>query len=247
MKAFIPILKQDILNLFTNRMWLFYTIGFPLLLVLTLGFLSEGAYGVTITSYDYYGVTIMIFSALNAATLAANSFLEQRIKSANMRIVYAPIKGDAIYVSKIVATMVFTTVCYSVVGILLALLFHVNFGGQNAIYLWLLMLMVQWFAICFSIMMCCILKSEEVTNTIVSNALTLLAVLGGLFFPIASFGLWMEWISNLSPVKWIVCSSFQIIYDHNFDLFLPTIALLLILSLLCLFMSNRMFKTEEMI
>lgn len=245
MYQFKQILKQDMLNLFTNPMWIFYTVFFPLLMILILGFLSEGSYGSDLSSYDYYGITMMIYSALNAATLAANSFMEQRIKSPNLRIVFSPVKPMYIYLSKIIATVIFTTVCYTVVGVVLHFMMNVNFGGEKAIFLWILMIAVEFFASCLSVMVCCIVKSEEITNTIVSNLITLLAVVGGLFFPVNGMGKVIEVVSDFTPVKWISTSLFQIVYDNNMMSFLPTLGMLLVLGVICIFVSHKAFRMEE--
>ena len=91
MYTFKQIFKMDLINLFTNPMWLFYNIGFALILVLTLGFLSGGGYGGDITAYDYYAVALMIYAIANTATISANSFMEERIKNGNMRVIYSPV------------------------------------------------------------------------------------------------------------------------------------------------------------
>ena len=86
MYEFNCILKTDLKNLYTNPMWWAGTIGLPLLLALVMGFITKGTYGGVVTSFDYYAITMMIFGALNNATLAANSFMETRIVKANMRL-----------------------------------------------------------------------------------------------------------------------------------------------------------------
>ena len=42
-------------------MWLFYVFAFPVLLVGVMGFFMEGSYGGEITSYDYYGIRLVVF------------------------------------------------------------------------------------------------------------------------------------------------------------------------------------------
>lgn len=82
---YINVLWLDIKNLFTNIAWLFYGIVFPLLLIIILGYLTHNDYGNSIRSYDYYGVTLIIFSILNTGTIAANSFMEDKMKMGNMQ------------------------------------------------------------------------------------------------------------------------------------------------------------------
>lgn len=97
MYEFNCILKTDLKNLYTNPMWWAGTIGLPLLLALVMGFITKGTYGGVVTSFDYYAITMMIFGALNNATLAANSFMETRIVKANMRLCNAPVPDSYIF------------------------------------------------------------------------------------------------------------------------------------------------------
>lgn len=245
MYQFKSILKTDLINLFTNPMWLIMSTIFPILLILILGFLGSGTYGEVVTSYDYFSITMMIYGALNAATFSANSFMEKRIESANMRIIYAPIRAFYIHFSKVLATFIFTCVCYTIVGVVLYVLLGVNFGGAFTLHVWFLIMLVDFFAACIGVLMCCIFKSEEATNQIISNVIALLAILGGLFFPINGFGKAMEMISNILPVKWVITALFQLIYDHNFTLYLPTCCLLIVLSVMSVLFSVKLFKMED--
>ena len=74
-------------------MWVILCIAFPFLFTTILGILTEGLYGTSVSSYDYYGVTMLVFSSLYAGTYSANSFLEERIKQPNLRIAYSPISS----------------------------------------------------------------------------------------------------------------------------------------------------------
>lgn len=71
---FFTIFKRDFRNIILNPVLLIYNTVFPLLLVSVLGYLSYGDYfGYGITSYDYYGITVLIYSALNVSVTASNS------------------------------------------------------------------------------------------------------------------------------------------------------------------------------
>ncbi len=247
MYKFNQIFKMDIVNLLTNPMWLFYGLAFPFLLVLILGFLASGSYGDAVTSYDYYGITMMLFIVLNTATISANSFMEERIKSGNMRIIHSPVRPFSIHFSKLAASFVFASACHTVVGLVLSLSLGVNYGGADAVCVWVLMLFAEFFASGLGIMLCCALKSENITNQILSLVIMVLAILGGLFFPLDGLGAAMEQISNLSPVKWVSSAAFRMIFDNDFALFVPAIAILAALSAATVMISAKLFKTEDYI
>jgi len=241
------IFKMDMVNLLTNPMWLFYCIGFPLLLVLILGFLASSSFGETVSAYDYYGITMMLFIVLNTATISANSFMEERIKRGNMRIIYSPVNPFFIPFSKIVASFVFATACHTAVGLALHFCVGVNYGGADFAYIWLLMLFTEFFASGLGVTVCCALRSENVTNQILSLVIALLAVLGGLFFRLDGLSPAVERISGISPAKWVSSAAFRVIYDHDFALFVPACVVLLCMSLIMVVLSTKLFRTEDYI
>lgn len=193
--------------------------------------MRSGQYGSTITAYDYYGITMMVFGALNTATLAANSIMENRILTANIRLCNAPIPSFFVHLPKVIASFIFGVICHTIVGVALHLLVGVNFGGNNAGYLWLLLIAVDLFAASFSVMLCCLLKSEETVNQLLSIIVTISCLLGGAFFSMKGFGSVMDIISGISPITWINSAAFQAIYDSNFSLLGYVIGGLLVLSM----------------
>lgn len=247
MNQFRRILGTDLRNLFTNPMWLFYNIGFALAMVLVLGFLTSGGYGDAVTSYDYYGVTLMVFAALNSATIAANSFMEERIKNGNMRILYAPVPAFAIPLSKILASAVFGLVCHLFDALVLHFLVGVQYGSDLATMGGILLVTVcaEFFFAALGVLLCCGLKSESAANQLLSLVLALLSVLGGLFFPIEGYGKILYVASNLSPVKWLATSAFRMIYDGNFALLAPVCLLLTALTAEAIALSAKLFHGED--
>lgn len=245
MYRFMSILKRDTLNLFLNPMWVILCIAFPFLFTTILGILTEGLYGTSVSSYDYYGVTMLVFSSLYAGTYSANSFLEERIKQPNLRIAYSPISSLFIPIAKIIATFLFTGVFFSFSGGLTHLFFDVNFGGRMLIFVWLLILALDLFFSCLGVLMCCIFKSEGTANQVLSIITAFLGLLSGLFFPVASLGKTMVSISNFSPVTKVLDTVFVMIYDQNYSQFLPVLLILLLLSLVTMVLIGFLFNGED--
>ena len=161
MYRFYIIFKRDLINLILNPTLLMFNTAFPFLLALILGFLGSGAYGKSgIDSYDYYGVTMLLYVVLNVSVTASNSFMEKSLKASNMRIIYSPVRTSSIYLSKIAATFTFTAACFTVVMLLSKLILGVNFGGANAGYVLILILLFDLLSACLGIFFCCIFKSE---------------------------------------------------------------------------------------
>lgn len=245
MYQFQRILKMDLRNLFTNPMWWVGTLGLPFLMALIMGFITKGSYGSAVTSYDYYSVTILIFGALNNATVAANSFMETRIMKANMRLCSAPVPAFFIHFSKVIASFLFGAFCHTIVFLALHVFLGANFGGSYSIFFWLLMLAVEFFAVTLGVAFCCILKSEEAVNQLLSNLVSLFCLLGGAFLPMKGFGRIIGMITNASPVTWINTAAFQAIYDGSLLLLGCVCMVLLALSVLCVMISIKFFHTED--
>lgn len=245
MYRFFRILQRDTINLFINPMWIFFGIGFPFLLTAVLGVLTEGIYGSSITSYDFYGVTMLLYSTLYAATFSANSFLEERIKQPNLRIIYSPINKFSIPLSKIFATFIFTAFFYTIAGGIIHVVLDVNFGEGQLWKIFGLFLAVDFLFSCIGVLMCCLFKSEGVANQIISIVTTLMAVLSGLFFPVANLGEQMVTVSKFSPMTKVVDLIFSLIYDASTAGFLSIMCKLIGVSLILIICCGSLFKGED--
>lgn len=239
------IIKEDFLNLIKNPMWVFYATGFPVLMVLILGYLTGNSYGSKVTSYDYYGITLMIYAMLNSGMTSANAFLEERIKKPNMRIIYAPGSVKNIFISKIAAAFLFSFLFHIIDLFFLRLVFHVRIHHLG--YLLILFALTELLAVTLGIMMCCIVKTESMTNQVQGIIVNILAILGGVLFSLDGYGETVQRISMASPVKWIVKASFQMIYDNDVHLFLPVVLSMAACIAVMVIICNVTFKKEDCI
>ena len=241
---YLHVLYLDIKNLVMNLAWVFYAVFFPLLLIIILGYLTRFDYGTRIQSYDYYGVTLIVFSIFNTGTIAANSFMEDKIKMGNMRIVFSPVHSSWIYISKIIASAIFDFICHLfVIGILVyCFQFHL---GKNPGWLLLLMLVGEFFGAAVGVCLCCVLKSESVCNQILSLIIQLAATLGGVFFSLDRFGDIFMKLSYISPIKWMIQSCFLCIYDHQLTPVYLCIMSLIVGIGICLMICQKTWHGED--
>lgn len=243
---FINIFKFDIKNTLKNPTLLITTAMLPIILLATIGFIAKGGYGSeNITSYDYYGVTIMIFMGIMIAMTAANVFMEETVIKGNSRIIYAPVPKTEIYLSKIIASYIVGAVFYSLIMLGEQYIFNINFGGKNILYIILLINALTFFGSCLGALFCCIFKSEQTAIGVMQIPILIFVFLGGVFFPIATLGKNVENLSNISPIRWITQCAFQVIYDNNFNIFLPTIVITLFAAIICIILCQITFKPEE--
>lgn len=192
---FIKIVKFDFINILRNPMLLIFNTIFPLILIGVMGFVTKGGYGAGgVSSYDYYGVTMIIFTALLIAMTATNTFMEEKVKRGNTRIAYAPVSKTEIYLSKLIATYILGSISYSLILLIGQYLFHINFGGKNLLYIMLLINILSLFGCSLGTLFCSIFKSEEVANSVMQIPILVFVFFGGTFFPAASLGKIVETI-----------------------------------------------------
>lgn len=243
---FINILKFDIKNTLKNPALLIVNTILPIVLLGTMGYIAKAGYGSeNITSYDYYGVTIMIFMGIMVAMTATNVFMEETVRKGNSRIVYAPVSKTEIYLSKIIASYIVGAVFSSLIMLVEQYIFNINFGGKNILYIILLINALTFFGSCLGVLCCCILKSEQAATSVLPIPILIFVFLGGVFFPIASLGKNVETLSNISPIRWITQCAFEVIYDNNFSIYLPTIVITLFAAIICIIICQIIFKPEE--
>lgn len=245
MENLFIIAKADLKNLIKNPMWIFYGLIFPLLMIGVIGFLVKDNYGNGFKSYDYYSYTLMIYSILSSAMIASNSFLEERIKKANMRIIYAPGSDKYIYLSKIIATFIFSVVCHLIDMFILYLVFDIYISSVPELII--LFILLELFSVSLGILCCCIFKEEQLTNQILSFIINIFGILGGLFFPLDGLGKAMRYISYISPAKWLSDLIFTIMYDNNFSEFYISTLVLSFLVVLVFVGCSKKFDREAFV
>ncbi|MCY9037581.1 ABC transporter permease [Bacillus inaquosorum] len=217
----LKLITFDFMNILRNPVLMIANTAFPFVLILVMGFVTKNSFGAGgVSSYDYYGVNMMIFAAALIAMTASNTFMEEKVKKANIRIVYAPVSTTSIYLSKLLSTFIFSVLMYSMNVLIAQKIFHLNFGGQHLPYFMLLLYVFLFFGCCFGTMFCCLFKNEEQANGIMQ-------------IPIAFF-----------VFKWVTECSFRLIYDHDFSMLLPVLSGLSLASIICIAVSHVVFKPE---
>ena len=158
---FMKILRQDICNILHNPTLIFSNTILPLILIGVLGFVTKTSFGKEpVSSFDYYGINMIIFSVGMIAITTTNAFMEEQVKRGNFRIMYAPISKTEIYFSKILSSYFLCAVCYGILVPLCQYILHLNMGGKNIIYF---IILLNVFGFCG----CCLL-SELVSGEYVA-------------------------------------------------------------------------------
>lgn len=242
------LIKQDLKNLITTPVVIMACVVYPWLLVGLFGFIFSSLYGGEgVSSYDYYGVTMMIYIIIASITITPNTFMEKKLRQGNIRIAYAPVSKVSIYMSKILSSYLFMVVTVSINMTLMNYFKIANLGGDNFIYVLVLFMAFLLFTVTIGGAVCVILKTEELTNMILSNVASIFALVSGMFFPVDSLGKVISNLANLSPIKWILDSTFSLIYDNSFQNYKAIVFGMILLSMACLVVMHFNYKPEDYI
>lgn len=248
MMKFFILLKHELYRLISSPGTMCIFLVFPFILIALMGFLFEDLYHTSIvSSYDFYGVTMLFFIIMMGSTVPANVFLAKKIKSGNTRIFYSPVSRISIYCSKILACFLVMSICVTLNIIVFQMTSFVNFGGENIGYVIFLMVQFCFFLIVLSSAICVTIHSEEITNIILSNSMSVFGLLSGIFFPIANLGHFFERLAAYSPFKWTIDCLFQLIYDGGSMNYWWIMLGLFGLSLLLLMIVHRNYRPENYI
>lgn len=240
----LNLIKFDIsYNVLKKPAILVYLFVFPITIFALLGCLMASKFTEGISSYDYFGITIMIYFQLTMGTMASNMIMEEEVKLPNMRIAYALEKENFIYLSKIIALIICDAIAIAFYTIFLNIVCHVNFGGC-IIFMQLTYLCLGFFSMCLGTFLCIWLKDESMCNNLLGVIQLALCALGGVFFPVDYLGRAGEVLSNISIVKWINYGIGRYVYGHSLIYLASVCGIALLCSLVLLLVTKKIFKIQ---
>ncbi|MCB5115548.1 ABC transporter permease [Streptococcus mutans] len=238
------LIKFDIsYNIAKKPVILVYLFVFPFLIFALLGYLTTGSFSGGISSFDYYGLTIIIYFQLTMGTMISNMIMEENVKLPNIRIAYSLEDENYIYISKIIALTLANAISIGVYMLLLMKIYHVNFGA-NPFMVYITYMILGLFSTCLGTALCIGLKDESVCNNILGVVQIILCIFGGIFFPITYLGKIGIFLSNFSIVKWINYGIGSYVYGQSIKGQLIVWVFSLLLAALLLFAARKMFKIQ---
>lgn len=244
---FLRLVKFDLVESILKKPGLDFSLFvMPVVLLYILGSITEGNYTGGFSSYGYYAIGLIIYFQLSTGMTAANTFMEEKVKKPNLRLIYAPINKYQIVLSKIVSTYIASLISLLESMILFKLLFKVEFGERPEI-VFLMFSSLALLSITLAVLVCIIVKDEGTTNMLFNIIITLFALLGGVLFQVDNLGKIVSKISDFCPVKWIMNSVFRMIYDGNYNNVLPILLGITFISIVIAGICKVTFKTEDFV
>ena len=235
---------MDFYNLFKNPVLIGFNTIFPVVMIIIFGYLCGGNYSDIKYAYQYYAVALIVFGMLEGAMTATNCFMERDIKKPNLRIIFSPAGSFPIYFSKILASFVFDYILHILLALIFCPVFGVTLGAKPALFI-ILMAPVEFASAALGVFFCCLLHSEEASSTLLSNIISLFAILGGTFFSLEGMGSTIAYISRFSPVKWLNDVFFALSCDNNAAMFWPVFLGACAASALLILGCRLTFRSED--
>lgn len=221
-----------------------YNVVFPMAMVLLLGYLMKGSYGTYISSYQYYSYVMLPFCVLIAVISAAYAAKEEAFTNTAIRFVMAPLSKREIVMAKIASATVVYSACYSVVLVVLNLMFKLSLGIHILAVIGLLWVEC-FFAVSLGIFIGIGMKNFILVKNILNLPIMVFAILGGCFFPIGTLNRWLDKVFWISPLTWVNRGIFLLVYDEQNMLIGITAIMLLLLGSVIGIAAMKCFKKEE--
>ncbi len=239
LKLYLFYLRRTLKDFFT----LGYSMIFPIIMIVLIGWLRKGSYSQDTSSFAYYTIVLVPFCICFELTTAAYLGQEEARKKVAERFLISPISTRMLIITKWSAGVTAMSVCHGFVYLFAKLILRVSYHGYGAL---LFLMSITFTGIIYGLGLWLGLgmKNFIVLKNLVNIPVLVFGVLGGCFYPFGSSYVLLNTFIHLSPLTWINRATFLAIYDSNPYLLRLLICLFLFLNVGALVMAIHKFKKE---
>ncbi len=223
-----------------------YSIIFPMVMILLLGYLLSGNFAEEFTSYDYYSLVMIPFCCTMAMITAAYAGKEESYAKTAYRFLTAPISGGQIFGAKLLSCTITFSVSNMMVLLASKLIWRIQLG--SSLPLIAALLTTETFCICAAGLIIGLgMKNFVTVKNFLNLPISVFALIGGSFFPIGTLDPRLQFVFHLSPLTWINRSIFLSIYDNSNTTLYGTTIVLCLVGILFTIIGMKSFNKEEFI
>ena len=238
---FISNLKRRIMDGFSVG----YNILSPLLMIWLLGLLCKNMYqDELLTSYQYYGVVTIPFCIIMSIITAAYAGKDDAFANTADRILLAPVSDAEIVCAKILAEMIVFAGC-SLLVLLVVNVFSYIGSYKELGAIGLCYLSLSFVTACIGTFLGLGMKDFMKMKNILNIPVMIFAILGGCFYQFGTLNKPLQFVLNLSPLRWVNRSIFLLIYDKNCISFYRLNFVLIGIGGIFMLLAITCFKREE--
>jgi ABC-2 type transport system permease protein len=196
--------RYELLRTFRNRRFVVFALGFPLVLYLAIAGPNRNEHdlgGTGISAPLYFMVGLVTFGTMNAMLSTGARIAAERSAGWNRQLRLTPLSARAYFRTKVLAGYAMacsTIILLYVAGIALGVRLS---GGEWVRMTWLILVGLVPFA-ALGVLIGHLLTADSVGPAI-GGATALLALLGGVWFPVSDHGA-MHAIAQSLPSYWLV-------------------------------------------
>lgn len=192
---------------------------------------------------DYYAVTMLTLIILYSSMTGMYSIAGERIAKTQDRLFCAPVSKYKILMGKILGTIIYSALQIVLIIAFSKFVFHAYWGDHLGT-VFIIALAESVMTVSLGAGLSFIIKDTGVLSGLLSMFSSILAFLGGGYFPLDGMGKTMQLVTNISPVKWINQAMFQVIYSNDFSSVGIAIGISLLISAIFIAISSLGYRKE---
>jgi ABC-2 type transport system permease protein len=193
---------------------------------------------------DYYAVTMITLITLYGAMGGAAAINGERTRRTGSRVLTAPVSKVEYLTGKVLGLVLLTMVQISMVVIVSKFLLK-TYWGENMSVIMLILASEVIMAVSLGVGLAFAIKKESASNGILNTAVPFMIFLGGGYVPLEQFNSsTLLKIADMSPVRWVNKSIFNIIYNGDTSTVLTTLAVNIGIAVVFLIIASIFFKRE---
>ncbi|MFL1675018.1 ABC transporter permease [Paenibacillus thiaminolyticus] len=194
-------------------------------------------------SFGYYAIAMTTMIALYSVFSAGYLFRGERIRHTSIRLMAAPIGKGEIFIGKVIGSTFINLLCVLLVVLFSKFAFHADWGTHYGM-IFLVLLTEVLLAVSLGLAISFLFQGEG-SQGLIMMFTQVASFLGGAYFPISEMEGYMDWLSNLSPLRWANTALTEIIYAGDAAAGWPVIGLNTGIAALFLFIAIIFMHRRE--
>ncbi len=194
----LTFLGLEVRRVLRNRRTLIFMVLMPVIFYLIFGSSAGAVTGMSITVKQYEMVSLALYGSMTACTSGGSMVAVERALGWSRQLRLTPLRPPAYIAIKILVALVL-----GIIPVILLFALGAIRGVHMAAHIWILSGLAIWFGslvfAALGLFVGYLLPSENVMQ-LLGPVLAILAIFGGVFFPVSIMGHTIETIAKFTPV-----------------------------------------------
>ncbi len=194
---------------------------------------------------DYYGITMLTMIIMYMTTTASEFLLYEKEIGTDKRIKISNITGMELFFGKLLGQIVSAAIQIGIIMCVSSLLYKINYG-QDLKSVILIVASQAILMIALGLAIGIFADPESPTGSVFNIVIPILVFLGGGYFSLRGLGSdFLIKLGNISPVKWINQSLFEVIYNGSYSTVNKLLLINTIVTVILLLIVAMKFSRKE--